>query len=98
MVLRAAFFPTDEHTLDYLRLTGRSEELIELVEKYTKAQGLWHTKTDPVFTDIVELDLSTVDTYVAGPKRPQDLLPLKSLNKESIKPLLKDRQPKKGEC
>ena len=68
------FFPTDSTMLDYLRLTGRDEGRIELVEKYTKAQGMWRdTNTpDPVFTDTLELDLSTVEPCIAGPKRPQD--------------------------
>ena len=68
------FFPTDSTTLDYLRLTGRDEARIELVETYAKAQGMWRdTNTpDPVFTDTVELDLSTVEPSIAGPKRPQD--------------------------
>ena len=67
-------FPVDESTLDYLRLTGRAEERIALVEAYTKAQGMWvdASSPDPVFTDVVELDLSTVMPSIAGPKRPQD--------------------------
>ncbi len=68
------FFPTDSTTLDYLRLTGRDEGRIELVEKYAKAQGMWRdaSTADPVFTDTLELDLSTVEPCIAGPKRPQD--------------------------
>ena len=68
------FFPTDSTTLDYLRLTGRDEERIELVANYAKAQGMWRdTSTpDPVFTTTLELDLSTVQPSIAGPKRPQD--------------------------
>ena len=88
------FFSTDEQTLHYLRLTGRSEETINLVEKYTKAQGLWATPSESVFTDVIDLDLDTVDTYLAGPKRPQDLLPLRDLC-GSMREFLQSRQPKK---
>jgi aconitate hydratase len=72
------FFPVDAATLDYLRLTGRPESHIALVEAYTKAQGLFRTKDtpDPVYTDVLELDLSTVVPSLAGPKRPQDRVPL----------------------
>ena len=68
------FFPVDTKTLDYLRLTGRSEDRIALVEAYAKAQGMWRDAAtpDPVFTDTLELDLSTVQPSLAGPKRPQD--------------------------
>jgi aconitate hydratase len=72
------FFPVDAETLKYLRLSGRSEHQVKLVEEYTKAQGLFRTDTtaDPVFTDTLELDLSTVVPSMAGPKRPQDRIPL----------------------
>ncbi|MCC6242994.1 MAG: aconitate hydratase AcnA [Gemmatimonadaceae bacterium] len=72
------FFPVDAETLKYLRLSGRSEEQVALVEAYTKAQGLFRTDAtpDPVFTDTLELDLSTVVPSMAGPKRPQDRVPL----------------------
>jgi len=68
------FFPIDQMTLDYLHLTGRDEQTIALVEAYTKAQGLWHDENsaDPIFTEVVELDLNTIEPCVAGPKRPQD--------------------------
>ncbi|QQM66628.1 aconitate hydratase AcnA [Actinomyces weissii] len=73
----AAIFPIDEVTLDYLRLTGRSEESVRLVEEYTKAQGLWHDPDkEPVFSEYLELDLSTVVPSIAGPKRPQDRIEL----------------------
>jgi len=73
----AAIFPIDEETLDYLRLTGRSQETIALVEAYTKAQGLWHDPDrEPVFSEYLELDLSTVVPSIAGPKRPQDRIEL----------------------
>jgi aconitate hydratase len=72
------FFGIDGKTLDYMRLTGRSEENIALVEAYAKAQGLWIVEgaPDPVFTDTLELDLSTVVPSLAGPKRPQDRVSL----------------------
>jgi aconitate hydratase len=73
------FFPVDQVTLDYLRLSGRDEDRIALVEAYTKAQGLWRDADtpDPVFTDTLEFDLSTVQPSLAGPKRPQDRVLLK---------------------
>ncbi len=72
------FFPVDAETLKYLRLSGRSEHQVKLVEEYTKAQGLFRTDAtpDPVFTDTLELDLSTVVPSLAGPKRPQDRIAL----------------------
>ena len=72
------FFGIDDKTIDYMRLTGRSEENIALVEAYAKAQGLWIVDgaADPVFTDTLELDLSTVVPSLAGPKRPQDRVSL----------------------
>ena len=67
------FFPVDEVTLSYLRLTGRQPERIALVEAYSKLQGLWRNPGDePVFTDMLALDMSTVEASLAGPKRPQD--------------------------
>ncbi|OUM90344.1 MAG: aconitate hydratase 1 [Bacillus thermozeamaize] len=75
------FFPVDEETLRYLRETGRSEELVQTVERYTKEQGLFRTDEtpDPVFTDTLELDLSTVEPSLAGPKRPQDRVRLSEM-------------------
>jgi len=72
------FFGVDDKTIDYMRLTGRSEETIALVEAYAKAQGLWIVEgaADPIFTDTLELDLSTVVPSLAGPKRPQDRVSL----------------------
>jgi aconitate hydratase len=72
------FFPIDQITLNYLRLTGRDEQNIALVEAYAKAQGMWHdaSSVDPVFTDTLELDLVTVEPSLAGPKRPQDRVAL----------------------
>ena len=73
----AAMFPIDQVTLDYLRLTGRSEEQIALVEAYSKAQKLWHDPSvEPVFSEYLELDLATVVPSIAGPKRPQDRVEL----------------------
>ncbi len=72
-----AIFPVDEVTLDYLRFTGRPAEEIALVEAYTKAQGLWHDPAiEPIFSEYLELDLSTVVPSIAGPKRPQDRIEL----------------------
>jgi aconitate hydratase len=76
-----AIFPIDEETLTYLRLTGRAEDQVALVEAYAKAQGLWHDPSsreyvEPVFSQTVELDLSTVVPSIAGPKRPQDRVSL----------------------
>jgi aconitate hydratase len=73
------FFPLDRLAIDYMRLTGRSDHRIALAEAYTKAQGMWRDSDtpDPVFTDTLELDLSTVQPSIAGPKRPQDRVTLK---------------------
>ena len=69
----AAIFPIDDATTEYLRLTGRSEEQIALVEAYSKEQGLWHDADhEPTYSEYMELDLSTVVPSLAGPKRPQD--------------------------
>ncbi len=75
------FFAVDEATLQYLRLTGRSEEQVNLVEAYTKEQGLFRTADAPVptYTDVLELDMSTVEPSLAGPKRPQDRIRLKEI-------------------
>jgi aconitate hydratase len=75
------FFPVDKTTMDYLRLSGRDEHRIALTEAYCKAQGMWHDAStpDPVFTDTLELDLSTVEPSLAGPKRPQDRVALTSV-------------------
>lgn len=79
-----AIFPIDEVTLDYLRVTGRSEDQVALVEAYTKAQGLWHDPSvEPVYSEYLELDLSTVVPSIAGPKRPQDRIEL-SESKEAF--------------
>ncbi|MBI3215228.1 MAG: aconitate hydratase AcnA [Mycobacterium sp.] len=73
----AAMFPIDEETITYLRLTGRTDEQLALVEAYAKEQGMWHNPdSEPVFSEYLELDLSTVVPSIAGPKRPQDRIEL----------------------
>ena len=73
------FFPVDQGTIDYLRFTGRDEHLVKLCEAYYKEQGLFRTDdtADPEFSDTLQLDLSSVEASLAGPKRPQDRIPLK---------------------
>jgi aconitate hydratase len=74
------FFPVDDETLRYFRLSGRDEETIELVEKYSKAQGLWRDNdNEPEYTDSLELDLGDVTASLAGPKRPQDRVNMEQL-------------------
>src|SRR5690606_14268903 len=79
----AALFPVDQETLHYLHLTGRDEAQIELVEAYTKAQGLFRTDEtpDPQFNDLLELDLHAVPPSVAGPRRPQDRVTIGGLRR-----------------
>ncbi len=85
------FFPVDNETLNYLRVTGR-EDVVELVESYTKEQGIFRTDDtpDPVYTDTLELDISTVEPSMAGPSRPQDRVSLKDL-KDSFENSLKEK-------
>jgi aconitate hydratase len=101
------FSPIDEHTIGYLHNTGRPIETVELVEAYAKAQGMYRTKAtpDPMFTDILKLDLSSVEPSLAGPKRPQDRIALRdvkpgftvSMDKEFNKAVeLTKRVPVKG--
>ncbi len=72
------FFPVDADTIKYLKSTGRKPERVALAEAYAKAQGMWRDPSiEPIYTDILELDLSTVEPSLAGPKRPQDRVPLK---------------------
>ncbi|MEO4049273.1 aconitate hydratase AcnA [Pseudomonas sp. CAU 1711] len=76
------FFPIDEITLGYLRLSGRDEQTVRLVEAYAKVQGLWRAPGDePLFDDSLALDLSTVEASLAGPRRPQDRVPLPQVGK-----------------
>ena len=78
------FFPVDKETIKYLTLTGRDQHIIQLVETYAKAQGMWYDQEseDPIFTDTLELDLTTVEPSLAGPKRPQDKVNLHTLPTE----------------
>jgi aconitate hydratase len=84
------FFPVDEETLRYMRSTGRPEELVNLVETYTKAQGLFRTDDtpEPFFTDVVALDLGSVEPSLAGPKRPQDRILLADMKETYRETLL----------
>ncbi|OLS38559.1 aconitate hydratase AcnA [Bacillus sp. MRMR6] len=80
------FFPIDDESLAYLRLTGREEDQINVVEQYCKANGLYFDPTlEPVYTDVVEIDLSVIEANLSGPKRPQDLLPLSKMKEEFVK-------------
>jgi aconitate hydratase len=83
------FFPIDAETLNYMRRTGRTKDEVELVERYTKAQQLFRTDdaSEPRFTKVISLDMSTVEPSMAGPKRPQDLVPLRSM-KDSFRKAL----------
>jgi aconitate hydratase len=92
-------FPIDEETLTYLRLTGRPDSLIRLVEAYAKEQGMFHTKDTPVanYTDTLELDLRTVEASLAGPTRPQDRVRLSDAKKsfdDALQVMLSRTQPK----
>ena len=90
------FFPVDAETLRYLIGTGRSEELVDLVERYCKAQGLFHTSEtpEPVFIDTLELDMSTVVPSLAGPKRPQDRVNLTDMKSQWVSGLTAPVGPK----
>src|SRR5579872_4857779 len=79
----ATLFPVDAETLRYLRATGRSPELVDLVEQYTKAQGMFRTDegAEPQFDDLLELDLGTIEPSLAGPRRPQDRVAMHDLGK-----------------
>jgi aconitate hydratase len=85
-------FPIDDETLNYLKLSGRSAAEVALVEKYYKAQGMFYTPKTPecIYSDILELDLSTVEPCLAGPKRPQDRVPLKDLKTNFLQSLTTD--------
>lgn len=75
------FFPVDEEALDYMRLTGREEEHIAVTKKYLEENDMFFTpeKVEPVYTDVIEIDLSAIETNLSGPKRPQDLIPLSKM-------------------
>ncbi|WHY64595.1 aconitate hydratase AcnA [Neobacillus sp. SuZ13] len=80
------FFPIDDESLAYLRLTGREEDQINVVEQYCKANGLFFDPSfEPVYTNVVEIDLSEIEANLSGPKRPQDLLPLSKMKEEFVK-------------
>ncbi|PGX41575.1 aconitate hydratase AcnA [Priestia megaterium] len=83
------FFPVDAEALAYMRLTGRDEKDIQVVEQYTKANGLFFTpeNEDPIFTDVVEINLAEIEANLSGPKRPQDLIPLSQMQTEFKKAL-----------
>ena len=88
-----AIFPIDDETLSYLRLTGRPEKQVRLVEAYAKEQGLWHDpEQEPVYSHTIELDLSTVEPSIAGPKRPQDRIALSSAQ-HAVRALLAEQSP-----
>ncbi|MBM7461021.1 aconitate hydratase AcnA [Rhodococcus coprophilus] len=93
----AAIFPIDGETINYLRLTGRSDEQLALVEAYAKEQGMWHDPSkEPVYSEYIELDLSTVVPSIAGPKRPQDRILLsdsKLAFRRDIRTYVGDEQP-----
>ena len=81
------FFPIDYETLKYLRFTGRDEHKVKVIEEYAKMQGMWRDANTPEYTDILELDMSTIEPSLAGPKRPQDRIALSNMQngfKESL--------------
>lgn len=81
------FFPVDDETIKYLRLTGRTEDQVRLVETYAREQGMYRSEIEPNFTDILEVDISMIEPSIAGPKRPQDRILLKDGGK-SFKSLM----------
>ena len=96
-----AIFPIDAETVRYLRLSGRPEEQIALVETYAKAQGLWRENGQAAaqYTDVLELDLASVEPSLAGPKRPQDRVPLrtaKAAYRKALQPMADERAKKTG--
>ena len=82
------FFPVDDETLKYLRLTGRARSGVALVEAYCKENALWHEpEHEPEYSQVVELDLSTVEPSLAGPRRPQDRVPLRVAKQSFVEAL-----------
>ncbi|MDQ0970983.1 aconitate hydratase [Neobacillus niacini] len=80
------FFPIDGESLEYMRLTGREESHIQVVEEYCKANSLFFDPSfEPVYTDVIEIDLSVIEANLSGPKRPQDLIPLSKMKEEFVK-------------
>ncbi len=77
------FFPTDHDTIRYLRLTGRDEKLLKLIEEYSKIQGLWvnESNEEPIFSQVIQLNLDTIEPCIAGPRRPQDRIAIQGLKK-----------------
>jgi aconitate hydratase len=97
------FFAVDGETLAYLRGTGRDPDLVDLVERYTKAQGLFYDGQgpDPLYTDVVELDLGTIEPTLAGPRRPHDRVPLREVKRqfwESIASMLPSPNPAQAQA
>ncbi|MEM7284229.1 MAG: aconitate hydratase AcnA, partial [Pseudomonadota bacterium] len=97
-----AIFPIDEETLDYMRLSGRPESQVDLVEAYAKAQTMWRNNVDPdaEYSDLLHLDMGSVEPSLAGPKRPQDRIPLRSAKQtfgEHLEPIVKAKGAKSAE-
>ncbi|MET0531688.1 MAG: aconitate hydratase AcnA [Microvirga sp.] len=93
----SGYFPIDDHTLQYLRETGRTAEHVRLVEEYAKRQGLWFDpKASPRYTDTVEINLNEVEVSLAGPRRPQDRIPA-SATVEAMAPMLAGRNAAEGQ-
>ncbi len=92
------FFPVDSETLSYLRFTGRKQKQTALVEQYTKIQGIFRTDNtpDPLFNDVIELDMESIEPAIAGPKRPQDHIPLREV-KDSVQATVAGNKGKKSE-
>lgn len=92
------FFPVDDITLQYLRITGRDEELIRLVEWYTKIQGMFRTDDmpDPIYSEVIELDMSTIEPSIAGPKNPEDRIPLYRAKEAFLEVLMEYLKTKKS--
>ena len=94
------FFPVDDETLKYLLATGRKKEHVDFIKKYTLEQGLFHTdeSPEPVYTEMLELDMSTVEPSIAGPKLPQERIPVEKM-KDSFHKAMDDTFPgRKTEC
>ena len=87
-------FPIDKETMKYLNLTGRKKELLSLIERYSKIQGTWYSKTknEIKYDNLLEIELDSIESSLAGPKRPQDRVPLKNAKKAFIKTLTKDEK------
>ena len=88
------FFPVDDETIKYMRLTGRSDEQVSLVESYCKEQGLFWEKgaPQPIYSETIELDMGTVETCLAGPRGPQDRVSLRDVKNSFLKTLTTRRE------